>query len=56
MFKFDTIDLQQIATAAVGAVILSTACIGAAVGPARAIETDRTIQIAAVPQPTQARA
>jgi hypothetical protein len=27
------IDIRQIATAAVGALILSTACIGAAIGP-----------------------
>lgn len=27
------IDIRQIATAAVGAIILSTACIGAAIGP-----------------------
>lgn len=52
MFKFDTIDLQQIGTAAICAIILSTACVGAAVGPARAVETDRTIQIAAAEAPT----
>ena len=39
MFKFDKIDLQRIATAAVGALVLTTACVTAAVGPAHAIET-----------------
>lgn len=33
------IDLRRIATAAVGALVLSTACVGAAVAPARAVET-----------------
>ena len=38
---FDTIntDLHRIVTAAVGALVLSTACVGAAVAPARAAET-----------------
>jgi hypothetical protein len=44
MFNF--IDINRIATAAVGALLLSTACVGAAVGPARAVETDTTIQLA----------
>ena len=39
MLGFDKIDLQRIATAAVGALVLTTACVGAAVGPARAAET-----------------
>ncbi len=39
MFKFDKTDLQRIATAAVGALVLTTACVSAAVGPARAAET-----------------
>lgn len=39
MFNFDRIDLQRIATAAVGALVLTTACVGAAVGPAHAVET-----------------
>jgi hypothetical protein len=38
MFNFDKIDLQRIVTAAVGALVLSTACIGAAVAPAGAFE------------------
>ncbi len=46
MFNFIHIDINRIATAAVGALVLSTACIGAAVGPARAVETDTTIQVA----------
>lgn len=47
MFNFDTIDLQRIATAAVGALVLSTACVAAAVGPARAIETSPAFAVAA---------
>ena len=39
MFKFDRIDLQRTAVAAVGAFILSTTAVTAAVGPARAVET-----------------
>ncbi len=40
-------DINRIATAAVGALVLSTACIGAAIGPARALEGDATLQMAA---------
>jgi len=40
------LDLSRIATAAVGALVLSTACVAAAVAPARAVETDRSIQLA----------
>lgn len=54
MFKFDHIDLQRIVTAAVGALVLTTACVGAAVGPARAIETDRTVLAAAAAEQPQA--
>ena len=45
---FDTIntDLHRIVTAAVGALVLSTACVGAAVAPARAVETG-PVQVAA---------
>jgi len=39
MFNFDRIDLQRTALAAVGALILSTTAVTAAVGPARAVET-----------------
>ena len=39
MFKISKTDLQRIATAAVGALVLTTACVSAAVGPARAAET-----------------
>ena len=39
MFRFDRIDVQRIAVAAVGAVILTATAVGAAVGPARALET-----------------
>jgi hypothetical protein len=51
MFKFNAIDLQRVATAAVCAVVLTTVSVGAAVGPARAVETDRT---AATSAPAQA--
>jgi hypothetical protein len=40
MFNSFNIDISRIAAAAVGALVLSTACVGAAVGPARAVETD----------------
>ena len=39
MFNFANIDINRIATAAVGALVLSTACVGAAVAPAQAVET-----------------
>lgn len=38
MFNFEHTDLQRIAVAAIGAVILSTAAVSAAVGPALAVE------------------
>ncbi|SDD21483.1 hypothetical protein SAMN05444678_110120 [Sphingomonas sp. YR710] len=38
MFAFDKSDLQRFAVSSVGALILSTACIVGAVGPARAAE------------------
>ena len=44
MTNFFNIDLRRIVTAAVGALILTTACVGAAVGPARAAETSTSIQ------------
>jgi hypothetical protein len=39
MFAFDKIDFQRITIALVGALVLSTACVGAAVAPAEAAET-----------------
>ena len=45
MFNFFNIDITRVVTAAVGAFVLSTACIGAAVGPARAVETDASLQV-----------
>ena len=44
MTNLFNIDLQRVVTAAVGALVLTTACVGAAIGPARAVEADRTIQ------------
>ena len=38
MTSFDRIDFQRIATAVTGALVLSTACVGAAFTPARAAE------------------
>lgn len=38
MFTFDRIDLQRIATAAVGALFMTVTFVGAAVAPARAVE------------------
>ncbi len=38
MFKFDRTDFQRFAVAAVGALILSTAAVTAAVGPAMTVE------------------
>ena len=45
MFNFN-IDIHRIATAAVGALVLTTACVGAAVAPARMVETDTGLQVA----------
>lgn len=57
MSNFFNIDINRIVTAAVGALVLSSACIGAAVGPARAVETDTTLQFAQVQAPSnEARA
>jgi hypothetical protein len=39
MFNSDKIDFQRIVAASVGAFLLTTACVGAAVAPARAVET-----------------
>jgi len=47
MIKFDHIDFQRIATAAIGALLLTTACVTAAVGPARAAETAPVAQLRA---------
>ena len=55
MFNFDKIDLQRIATAAVGALVLTTACVGAAVGPARVIETSPAFALAGAPAQDAAR-
>ncbi len=48
MSNFFNIDINRIATAAVGAILLSTACVGAAVAPARAVETDASVQVSVV--------
>ncbi|HWH16880.1 MAG TPA: hypothetical protein VNT77_00855 [Allosphingosinicella sp.] len=53
MFKFDHIDIQRIAVAAIGALILTTTAVGAAVGPARAVETAPVVYAQA--QPEEAR-
>ena len=38
MFNFANIDINRIVTAAVGALVLSTFCVGAAIAPAGAVE------------------
>jgi TonB family protein len=43
MFNLDTVDFQRIATATVGALVLSTACVAAAVVPARAAEAPKSV-------------
>jgi hypothetical protein len=40
MFDFASIDLKRIATAAVGALILSTACVTMAVAPGHGVTAD----------------
>ena len=40
------LDFSRIATAAVGALLLSTACVGAAVAPAHAVESGVSVQLA----------
>ncbi len=45
MSNFFNIDISRIAAAAVVALVLSTVFVGAAVGPARAVETS-TIEVA----------
>jgi hypothetical protein len=42
MFNIDK--FQRIATAAVGALVLTTVCVGAAVGPAQAAATPVAVQ------------
>ncbi len=42
MFKFDRTDFQRFAVAAVGALILSTTAVTAAVGPAVAVQPAST--------------
>ena len=48
MINLFNIDINRIATAAVGALVLSTDCVGAAVAPARMVETDTGLQVAQV--------
>lgn len=36
MFSFDTTDIQRFAVSLIGALVLSTACVLSAVGPAKA--------------------
>lgn len=55
MFNFDTSDIQRVAAAALGALILSTTMVVSAVGPARAIETS-PVAAQSSQGPDQARA
>jgi hypothetical protein len=43
MFDFTKSEFQRTVIALVGALVLSTACIGAAVGPARAAEVGKSV-------------
>lgn len=45
MFNFENTELQRIGVAAIGALLLTVVSVGAAVAPARAVETDRSIQL-----------
>jgi hypothetical protein len=56
MFNFDKDEIQRVALAAIGTVILTTVSVGAAVGPARAIETSPLTQLQAVQVAHQAHA
>lgn len=56
MTNFFNTDFSRVATAAVGALVLTTACVGAAVAPARAVETDTTIQRAQGVESSEAQA
>lgn len=47
MFNFDKSDVQRVAIAAIGALILSTTMVVSAVGPARAVETARVASLEA---------
>ena len=49
MFNFDRIDIQRIAVAAVGALILTVTAVGAAVGPAHGIEAEAAQYAGAAP-------
>ena len=51
MTNFFNIDINRIATAAVGALVLSTVCVGAAVAPARAVETSTGFEVDAQAAP-----
>ena len=49
-------NINRIATAAVGALVLSTACIAAATGPAYAVEPSPVSYVAVNTAPVQAQA
>ena len=49
-------ELRRTAAAAIGTIILTATFVGAAVAPARMVETDRTIQLAAAAPVAAARA
>ena len=46
MFNFFNLDINRIATAAVGALVLSTACVAAAVAPGQVVSTGATFEVA----------
>ena len=46
MFNFFNLDINRIATAAVGALVLSTACVAAAVAPGQVVGTSASFEVA----------
>jgi hypothetical protein len=49
MFAITKSDVQRIIVSSIGALILSVACVGSAVGPARAAEASAPLSTAALP-------
>lgn len=56
MTNFFDIDLNRVLTGAVGALLLSSACVGAAVAPAHAVETGAGVQMVEVAAAGEAQA
>jgi hypothetical protein len=56
MFSFDTSDTQRFVVSLIGALILSTACVFSAVGPAKAASAISAVQASDAPVAQSARA